>query len=122
MYLTLAAIKSNGNIASPKNIIPWILKNEQDELICYFKELEPQILDVKSKLDKEYELLKNIWELSYKIKDRKEFALNIVGKTKFTGLLFTLKDKYDTLQTEKDLKDIWNHSDNLIVKMLFKDK
>ena len=118
MYLTLHNMKGNGGLAAPKNILPWVLKGEEAELICYFKEFEPLIMEMKEKVNKEYENLKQVWKDSLEIKEQKDFALYIVPKTKFSGLLFDLRKNYGIVQVEDNLRKKWLNSEDLIIKIV----
>ena len=118
-YLGLAHIKDNGNIFNPKRIIPWVISNNQDELITYFPELKDKVKEVKDLVDHEYNNLVKVWQDTNKISDQKAFALSIKDKTKFSGLLFTLRKEYGQNQTKQDLNSAWRNSADAIVKYLF---
>lgn len=119
-YLSLAHIKDNGNIANPKRMVNFLLKNSADELIGYFSELKDIVNQTQEMLDKEYNNLKDVWVANYQIKDQKEFALAIQGKTKFTGVLFTIRKLHGNAQTEQELREMWRNYGEGIVKTLFK--
>lgn len=113
-YLALHHLHDNGNIANPKNIIPFLLKGEKDEIMAYFPEMEEQVNKVESLLKEEYEQLKSLWLSTKDIENQKDFALSIVGKTKFAGMLFTIR------KTGEDLETHWRNSPETIHKFLYK--
>lgn len=121
MYLTLHNLKGNGNVFLPKNILPWIIKGEEAELLSYFGELTDTVYRMKEMLDREFNTLVKVWEEAWQIESQKDFALTIVPQTKFNGLLFTLRKKYGKLQTRGQLEELWRHSEDLILKVLFKE-
>lgn len=110
-YLSLHRMA--GGDMTISNMIGFILLGEEDELISYFPEYKNKIIEVKEKIDKEFGLLEKVWLASKDIETQKEFALAIVGKTKFTAILFNLrKDK------SKFLRDVWKESADMILKHL----
>lgn len=119
-YLSLSYIKSNGNIFNPKHLLPWILKGEEAELLVYFPELKNKVDEVSKKINNEYNNLKSLWQSTYFISSQKDFALSIVKKTPFSGILFDLRRRLGYNQCEQDLKSAWNSSEDLIIKLLFK--
>jgi hypothetical protein len=98
------------------------MSGDEQELLTYFPEFTEVVNSTKETLDKEYNNLKVVWKDSVKIENRKEFALTINNKTKFTGILFGLKTKLGMMQEESDLQNAWKESEDLILKLLFKDK
>lgn len=119
-YLALHRLKGNGNIFAPKNLLPFVLSGESDELLVYYKECETAYRAVEKQVNEEYANLRQIWETYHATELQKDFAQAIVPKTKFASLLFTLRKKLGNSQTEKDLKEIWRNSEDLIVKVLYK--
>ena len=49
-YLRLHRLSGNGNIGLTKNIIPIILNGEEEEVISYFPNLKPRIVEVTNLL------------------------------------------------------------------------
>ena len=120
-YLSLHRMKGNNgdNLYLPKNMIPWILGNEGDELCTYFPEVTECYHSYKAKVDSAYSQLVELWQANHAIENQKDFALSIVGKTPFTGVLFNLRKKGKT-QTVEDLNQAWRDNGDGIVKTLFK--
>ena len=120
-YLALHRMSGNGNCFLVKNILPFVLSGESDELLTYFKEVESKYNEVKKVVDEAFETLKAVWEENKSIIDQKTFALAIKNRTPFTSILFTLKKTKGLEQTLNDLKDAWKQSGDSILKNLFKD-
>lgn len=119
-YLSLHRMRGEGdNLYNPKNIIPFVLSGEGDELLTYFPEVSDRFFEIKQKIEEEFENLKSIWSMNKDIESQKDFALSIVGKTKFTGILFQLRKQLGKDQTESDLKTCWRSSGDMILKMMF---
>lgn len=115
-YLALHHLHDNGNIANPKNIVEFLLKSEKDEILTYFPEMREQVEAVESKLDTELNTLIQIWEDTKEIESQKDFALAIIPKTKFNGILFQIRrDKGDIHL----LRKIWSESGIQICKVLY---
>lgn len=113
-YVSLHHMKGNGDgLYRPKNLMPYILKNEGDELLTYFPEVKDVFAEFKGKVDAAYAEIEALWLKNKDIVIQKDFALSIVGKTPFTGVLFTARKG-------EDLKRIWLDSADLILKVLFK--
>lgn len=121
-YLSLHRMKGNNgdNLYLPKNMIPWILGNEGDELCTYFPEVTECYQSYKAKVDSAFNELMGLWQANHAIENQKDFALSIVGKTPFTGLLFNLRKQKGKAQTLTDLKQAWRDNADGIVKTMFK--
>lgn len=65
-----------------------ILKGEKDETLVYFPYMKDELEDADHKVRVEFEEVWRMWEANKNAPTRKEFALAIVGKTKYTGILF----------------------------------
>lgn len=116
-YISLHQMRGEGNIHSPKYILPFILSGETAELLCYFPEVEESLLAQKKIVDQAFHQLQLVWENTLGIESQKEFALKIIGKTRFTGILFDMRKK--NKQTLDDLKKEWRNSKEVILKQLF---
>lgn len=112
-YVALHRMSNNGNIASPKNLIPFILKGEEDEVLTYFPELTDYVAEVKEVMEKAYMEMDNYWYCFHDEKNRKKFALAI-QKCKFRSILFKAMDQ------GVHPREIWVDSPEFIFKVLFK--
>jgi hypothetical protein len=107
------------NLYNPKNILPFVMAGEGDELLTYFPEVKDRFHEIKAKVDSEYLNLAEVWNSAKGIENQKEFALAIIGKTPFTGILFDLKKRFGSEQDETHLKKAWAESEQAILKFLF---
>jgi hypothetical protein len=117
-YIALHHLKGNDNIFLPKYALPFLLKGEYQELVTYFPEAKDLLQEYQDKVDGAYDNLENLWRQTHEIPVQKDFALSIVGKTPFTGILFNLRKK--GVQSVELLKQEWRSNPDLIVKVLFK--
>lgn len=88
-YVALHHLRGEGNnLFSPKYLLPIVMAGEIEEVLTYFPEVRDSLLAVKEKVDKEKEVLLNLWGQVKDIENQKEFALSVVGKSKLSSLLF----------------------------------
>ncbi len=120
-YLSLHRMSGNGNLFNPKYLLPFVLTGEKDELFTYFSEVKEKYYEVEAKVNDSYNELLYVWKNSWQIESQKDFALAIIKKTPFSGLLFQLRKENGINQTEKLLDKMWRDSEDLIVKILFKN-
>lgn len=118
-YLSLHRLKGENNCFSVKNLLPFILLGNQEEILTYFPEVKDYYMECKEKVDIAYNELKELWKINWKIDNQKEFALTVVGKTVFTGILFNIRKKWGNKQTEEILRNEWQNSADLIRKVIF---
>ncbi len=120
-YISLHHLRGEGdNLFNPKYLLPFIFDNEGGELLSIFPEVKEKFYDCKGRVENSYDTLLNLWRKSWQIQDQKEFALSIVGKTPFTGILFNLRKTHGNQQTEDLLNKTWRNSTDTILKILFK--
>lgn len=112
-YVALHRMSNNGNIASPKNLIPFILKGEEDEVLTYFPELKDYVQEVKDKIEKAWDEVDGYWHCFHDEANRKKFAQAVLP-CKFSSILFTAKDR------GVHPRVIWLESADFIFKVLFK--
>jgi hypothetical protein len=118
-YIAMHHLHDNGNIFNPKRLVPLVLAGEVDEVVAIFPEVKEAIETVRDRLDVEFENLLAVWKDCWQIENQKEFALSILSRTKFTGILFNLRKDQKDQQTEESLKFAWRQSDEAIVKILY---
>jgi hypothetical protein len=120
-YLALHKMRGGGeHLHDPKNIIPFLLASEGDELLVYYPELKETFEDMKTKVGEAYTTLEAVWYESKDIEIQKDFAMAIVKRTPFNGILFDLRKRFGTGQTVEMLKTSWRDSAEPIAKILFK--
>ncbi len=116
-YVDLHHMCDNGNIGSPKRILPFILKGEESEVICYFPEIEDYVYEIKNKVVKALKEVNDLWYRYCDEKNRKKFA-KAVKNHPLSAMLFTARDKgCNPLELIKEEK-----FQQLILKKLFKEE
>lgn len=119
-YLGLHRLRGEGdNIYNPKNLLPFILTGEEDELLTYFPEVKPAFHEVKAKVSAAYSGLLETWGDYKHIPDQKEFALSI-KEHPFKAVLFNVRKKHGQEQRSHHVRDEWHKSSHIILKTLFK--
>lgn len=119
-YLGLHRMRGEGdNIFHPKNLLPFVLTGEDDELLTYFSEVADSYYELKRKVDSYYENTLSLWEKHKDIDSQKDFAL-AVKDDPFSSVLFQVRKKHGKNQTEKDLKNEFLSSETLILKRLLR--
>lgn len=114
-YLALHHLLDNNNIHRADRLVPLILTGEIDETLTYFPDTIPVAKEYKRIIDEEYLRLAALWEEVKGIDGQKEFARSIIGRTKFTGLLFNLRKS----NPPKTLQEMWVSSPDMILNNLF---
>ena len=113
-YLSLHKLWCNGaGLYNPSSLLPFVLSGEESELLVYFPEARDNFEQVKQKVNAAYEDMMQLWNATRTIENQKEFAMAIVGKTPFTGILF------DARKRNVEPAEIWRSSEQLIYKKLF---
>jgi hypothetical protein len=118
-YIRLHHMADNGNIGNPKHFVPFLLKGEAEEVLIYFPSLKPLLDKAQEKIDIEYKNLVDIWNECGKIEVQKDFALAIMKRTRFSGILFTLRKTKGREATVDDLMTLWQESHKQITEILF---
>lgn len=118
-YLQLHHMSGNGNIFLPKNLLPFILAGETDEVVTYFPAAKPFIDELQIKIDEMYNQLYIVWAVAKDIEDQKNFALYITKEnpTPFASILFKMRQN-GLLQYVEALKIQFRAADALILKNL----
>jgi hypothetical protein len=117
-YLGLHKLRGEGdNVYNPKNLLPFIMSGEEDELLTYFNEVRCTYFELKSNVQKAYISLLETWVEHRHIEDQKEFALAVKDHP-FAAVLFSLRKKHGVSQTTKLLKEEWKSASALILKKL----
>lgn len=117
--VALHHLKDNGNICNPKRMVPLVLAGEIDEVVAYLPEIESHIRDCEARVNAEWETLAAAWRDCWRIEDQKEFALAVLGKTRFAGLLFALRKGHGKSQAEELLREMWSGHAGGIVKVIY---
>jgi hypothetical protein len=117
-YLALHRMKGNNgdNLFNPKNLLPFIMDGEGDELLVYFNEVREKYFELKAEVDGHYSQVQKVWAENKHIESQKDFALSIKGKTPFVSILFNMRKK--GLDTKEDLREEWRKSEAMILKVI----
>ena len=107
-----------GNLFNPNHLLPFILSNNAAGVLDFFPEATDAYRAAESKVNAAYDTLRDVWLDSRRITDQKTFALSIIGRTPFTGILFRLKKSHEDHSVEA-LRKLWLESGDLIIKNLF---
>jgi hypothetical protein len=119
-YLGLHKLRGEGgNLFNPKHLLPFVLAGEEGELLTYFPEASQAFYCTKARVMEAYANLVELWGDHHRITDQKEFALS-VAHSPFSGILFSVRKKHGGEQKAAHLREIWNQSEQYIVKVLFK--
>lgn len=111
IYLALHHAFSNGNVMLPKNVIPIVLKGEQDEVVANFPQTEAVFAKWSKVIDEIRQDIDNVWFVHHDEQSRKKFAVHAT-KSKCSWALF------EAYQTGKNPVDIFNSSPERVVRML----
>lgn len=113
-YLALHKMRGEGdNLYNPKNLIPFVLAGEGDELLVYFPEVEPAFKFYLAQLEQYKQELLELWEKAKEGESQKEFAMKVKDH-RLAGVLFTAR------KTSKNPVDVFRESGDLILKNLVK--
>lgn len=118
-YVALHRLAGNGNIASEKSLIKFVLAGERDELVTYFPYVAATYDKLATQVEKLSKDLENYWYCFKDEKSRKKFAL-AVQKCPMNSLLFIAKDKYDDGETDVDPVLLMRASPEKVTKYLIK--
>lgn len=115
-YLSLAGMGQN--LFMYKNLIEWILKNEVDELLCYYPEAEKSVEQLTIDINKIKQLTIKSYNLSGKtLVTQKDFAIAITktNPTPLAAMLFYIRKK--TLDNEEiDWDKMWLKYKDIFLK------
>lgn len=116
-YLELHRLYGNGGY-TPKFLLPFILSGEADELLTYFPEYAADFMTYSKMVDSYFQSLQKLFAATQGIESQKEYALAIVGKSPFVGLLFSLRKEHGPNQPADALETLWRQSASMIEKHL----
>jgi hypothetical protein len=117
-YVALHQLKGNGNIFLPKNIIPFVLAGETEEVLSYFPEAKEVVDQVSADLEKLWDNLYNSYQEVKDISDQKTFAVKLTVELKdpMASVLFFLKKSNNLNETA--LKEGFRNAKDLILKII----
>jgi len=112
-YLCLHRMSNNGSPCSPKNVLPFVLAGELDELFLFFPEVKEYALQIKAKVDKWQQEIDDLWYVWGDIENQKKFALRVKDHP-FSGCLFKAR------KMSTNPVDEFKNNPNVILKRLLK--
>jgi hypothetical protein len=90
-YLSLHRMRGESGFTM-KNLLPFILDGETDEILTYYPELEPKISQMVNILSEVRERFVKVWDGVVFIEDQKEFAIKLNSfQFEFRDVFFTAK-------------------------------
>lgn len=92
-YLNYHALKNNGNLFAIKNLVPFLLKGEAEELCVYFSERQDYIRQINAQIKEHLDLLYWLWEDAKKCSSKKEMVKRGLTDTPLRGMLFVAFEK-----------------------------
>lgn len=110
-YVALHRLSNNGNIASDKNLIPFILKNEVDEILSYFPELTQRVYYLSEKIEGMLDEMDKMWFVHGDEPSQKKFAMLVKDKP-YSGFLFEAR------KTGQSPEEIFRNSPERVLKIL----
>lgn len=117
-YIGFHKIRGNGNnIFNPKNLLPFILTGEKEELLTYFSEVKETFEKIECQVQVFYNQIEELWRKCKDIENQKEFALAVKDHP-FASVLFQTRKKYGKYHNEKELKKEFTSSQDLILKKI----
>lgn len=118
-YLAFHAMRGEGdNLYHPKNLLPFILSGEEQELLVYFPEVTDTFIKLKARVNEDYERLVELWQDHKDVVVQKDFALAIKDRTPYTAFLFNVRKKYGPAATPDDLRKEWSGFGTQILKVI----
>lgn len=115
-YWDLSKLRGEGNdLFRPAHLVPFILRDDREELALYFSECLEFYDRCKVVMDDAFSRLRDLWSRVKSIENQKEFAIAIRDEP-FKGILFDIR------KTGAKLDEVWAQSAELIVKKLFAAK
>ncbi len=118
-YLGLHKLRGEGdNLYNPKNLLPFIMSGEDDELLTYYPEVKEAYYALKAEVLGEYIKVLETWIDHFDKEEQKEFALAVQGKTPLTSILFNVRKKVGAKAKSADFKQAWRDAEGQLLKRL----
>lgn len=117
-YVSLHGLRGQGDVLSPKNLVPLCLGSEKDEVLATLPELRSAALIVDHTLKSALHGLTAHWYRARTLKDQKAFALKVKDHP-LSGLLFTLRREKGEAGEAEDLRQLFRAQPELLARKLF---
>jgi hypothetical protein len=108
----------NENPFAPKNLLPFVLAGEGDELLAYFPEAAEAFRACRAKVEGALAELVALWAAHRGVESQKEFAQAVSGRSPFTPLLFQMRKRHGSDGTEEQLRQAFRAAEDQILKWL----
>lgn len=108
----------NGNLYSAKTLVPLILSGGEEKILRFYPEVSERFFSLKETIEEWKNKLLKTWRTYKDVSSQKEFAVSILSETEFASILFNVRKKFGTNQTEEDIVNEWSKSSELIIKQL----
>lgn len=118
-YQALHRLTDNGDVRSVRNLIPLVLAGSRDKIVTYFPEILDRYDAVKHVVDEAWAVLLQTWRECHGIESQKNFALSVLPRTPFHGLLFGNRKR---MGNEETLAAMWLEAGDLVEKVYFKTR
>lgn len=113
-YLYLHRLSNNGNIASTKSILHYVLMGEEAEVLAYFPEIAPHVDDVKQSIKPVVDRMMWLWNTHQWELDQKTFAMAVKDHPLSFALFEARKRGISPLDVLPECEDV-------VYKKLFKN-
>lgn len=111
-YLGLHRLKGDGeNLWNPKNLLPFILSGDTDELLTYFSEVKPALDHYAAQYERLRHEVLDLWSTTRDIPEQKEFAL-AVKPHRLSSVLFEAR------KSGRDPAEVLRGRPELLLKIL----
>lgn len=118
-YLGLHKLRGEGdNLFNPKNLLPFIMSGEDDELLTYYPEVKETYFKLKAEVLGHYAKVLEQWIDAHEIPEQKEFALAVKDKTPFASVLFQVRKVAGHTAGSAEFKKHWREAEGQILKRL----
>jgi hypothetical protein len=107
------------NPFAPKNLLPFVMAGEGDELLAYFPEAADAFRACQAKVEAALAELAGLWTAHRHLESQKEFASAVAGRSPFVNLLFQLRRQRGADGTEEELRQAWRDDPEAILRRLF---
>jgi RNA ligase len=112
-YLRLHRMRDNNNLFAPKNLIPFILSGELDELFAIYPETKNHVKAYQDLLNQHLTDITEVYSVIHNRNTQKSFALKAQEMCpRWTSILFTCR------KTQESVSQVWRKSDEYILKVL----
>lgn len=110
-YLVRHRIKDNGNVLHPKNLIPIVLANEQEEFKLTMPETSTALDRTKEILDDALNSMLELWE-TYKNEEYQKNFANRVKHHPLSSILFKVRKKNPKASPQEVLEEVRESAEN----------